>query len=158
MTTLLLSILETKEKIRNERFAEIARLLDELRLVSALRTFEVGRVADVVPDRTKTASRDEVCVLSLALHLMRRIDVVLKVDLSAPSDLAFPNPRIRAERARDTLAVRKHHLSGDRASISQGSSPMLRLQASSYGMSAHDPPTTSHPRSASLAQGSCYLC
>ncbi len=60
MTSLLLSILETKEKIRNERFAEISRLLDELR--SGFPSLRSDHSADVTIYRRKTSTQSEVCV------------------------------------------------------------------------------------------------
>lgn len=40
LTTVLLAVLETKAEIRNKRFAEIARLLEELRSVDIAYEFE----------------------------------------------------------------------------------------------------------------------
>ncbi|KAI0758220.1 hypothetical protein C8Q74DRAFT_1303806 [Fomes fomentarius] len=54
MTSLLLSILETKEKIRNERFAEIARLFDELRRKTSTES-ELDR--STIPDLDISSSR-----------------------------------------------------------------------------------------------------
>ncbi|TBU46381.1 hypothetical protein BD309DRAFT_858167 [Dichomitus squalens] len=100
-TVVLLSVLERKAKIRNERFAEIARLLDELRRRSANMTqTHVETIPHLRgPTKSRTTEHTRDALAALQAHALRASRLSLQ-----PNDSVLPS-RVNKAKQRLLLAV-----------------------------------------------------
>ncbi|TBU22291.1 hypothetical protein BD311DRAFT_770641 [Dichomitus squalens] len=100
-TVVLLSVLERKAKIRNERFAEIARLLDELRRRSANMTqTHVETIPHLRgPTKSRTTEHTRDALAALQAHALRASRLS-----GQPNDSVLPS-RVNKAKQRLLLAV-----------------------------------------------------